>query len=203
MTAPLATRRATLAGGLALAAAPVLAAAFKPQPDDMALGNPRARVTVVEYASVGCPHCAHWNNEVFPAFKAKYIDTGKVRFVVRECLTGNPQLAAAGFLVARCAEKGRYFDVIDQVYRRQEEIYQSTGVLREIAKGAGLTDAAYDACLADQKGLDALQARTDRHVQVDKVNSTPSFDINGQRTDGFMTLEQLDTAIAAAMKRRR
>jgi protein-disulfide isomerase len=169
----------------------------------MALGDPRAKVTVVEYASVGCPHCAHWHEEVFAAFKAKYIDTHKVRFVVRECLTGNPDIAAAGFLLARCAGPAKYFAVIDQVYRRQQDIYASGTVLREIATGVGLTDAAYTACLSDQKALNALQARADRHVETDKVNSTPTFEINGQRTEGFMSLDQLDAAIAAAGRRGR
>jgi len=205
VTKPDLTRRAALAGGFGLLGTPALAAAprFKPEPDDMALGDPRARVTVVEYASVGCPHCAHWHKEVFAAFKAKYIDTHRVRFVVRECLTGNPDIAGAGFLLARCAGPGKYFSVIDQVYRRQEEVFASGTVLREIAVGAGMTDAAYTACMSNQQALDAVQARADRHVNVDKVNSTPTFEINGQRFESFMSLADLDTAIAAASRRGR
>ncbi|MBV9996020.1 MAG: DsbA family protein [Caulobacteraceae bacterium] len=164
----------------------------------MAIGNRKAKVTVIEYASVGCPHCAKWSNEVFPAFKAKYVDSGKARFVVRECLTGDPDLAAAGFLLARCAGPARYFKVIDEIYRRQEEIYQSGAVLRQVAIDAGLSDKAYTACLSDKAALDALQARAQRHVDVDKVTGTPTFDINGRRLENYLTLEQLDTAIAAA-----
>src|SRR5579871_3142309 len=91
----------------ALADAPVVTA----QPDDMTLGSPKAKVTVIEYASASCPHCARFNNEVFPAFKAKYVDTGRVFYVFREFLTEPASLAAAAFLTARCAGKGKYFGV--------------------------------------------------------------------------------------------
>jgi len=182
----------------ALAVVRARAEAPAAEPDDMAIGNRKAKVTVIEYASVGCPHCAKWSNEVFPAFKAKYVDSGKARFVVRECLTGDPDLAAAGFLLARCAGPARYFKVIDEIYRRQEEIYQSGAVLRQVAIDAGLSDKAYTACLSDKAALDALQARAQRHVDVDKVTGTPTFDINGRRLENYLTLEQLDTAIAAA-----
>ena len=83
---------------------------------DMSLGNPNAKVTVIEYASLGCPICAKWNNDIFPAFKTKYIDTGKVRYVLKEMLTGDEPVAAAGFLLARCAGKDKYFQVVDAVF---------------------------------------------------------------------------------------
>jgi protein-disulfide isomerase len=198
----LASRRAALGGALAFFALAANAAPAKLEPDDMALGAPKAPLTVIEYASVGCPHCAAWNNEVFPAFKAKYVDTGQVRFVVRECLTGDADLAAAGFLVARCAGKAKYFQVIDAIYRQQASMYQPgakpTEILRAIANGAGLTDAQYNACLDDQKGLQALNARSERHAEQDKVSSTPTFDVGGQLLDGYQSLAQLDAAIAAA-----
>src|ERR1700744_5268888 len=90
--------------------------------DDMSLGNPNAKVTVIEYASVACPHCARFNNDVFPAFKAKYIDTGKIHYVFREMLVGGDaemQMAAAGFLMARCAGKDKYFSVVDAIFHGQ------------------------------------------------------------------------------------
>src|ERR1700760_4511976 len=93
--------------------------------DDMSLGNPTAKVTVIEYASASCPHCAKFNNEVYPAFKAKYIDTGKVFYIFREFLTQPVELAAAAFMLARCAPRGRYFGVIDGMFHAQEEIYAS------------------------------------------------------------------------------
>src|SRR5439155_2600770 len=91
--------------------------------DDMTMGSPNAKVTMIEYASVSCPHCARFATEVFPAFKAKYIDTGQVRYVAREALTGDPAIAAAGFLTARCAGKDKYFQVVDAIYRAQPEIF--------------------------------------------------------------------------------
>jgi protein-disulfide isomerase len=195
-----------LAGALALAAAGASGGAraggFVPEPDDMAIGDPRARVTVVEYASVGCPHCAKWNNEVFPAFKAQFIDRGIVRFVVRECLTGSRDLAVAGFMLARCAGPSKYFQVIEAIYRRQMEIFQTSGILHQIGTDAGLTPTAFDACLSDQSGLDAFQARAQRHADVDKVDSTPTFEINGTRIEGEASLKDLAAAIAAARRGR-
>jgi protein-disulfide isomerase len=177
-----------------------------PQPDDMAIGNPHARVTVVEYASVGCPHCAVWANTVWPAFKARWVDTGRVRFVVREMTTGEPTLAAAGFLTARCAGPAKYFHVIDEVFRRQASMFQPgvqpSAILQDIARDVGVTPAQFNACLDDPAALDALNARVARHVGVDKVDSTPTFVINGAVTVGEMTLDQLDAAIHAARRGR-
>ena len=97
---------ATLAAVLAVASlAGCQKASTGAAADDMTLGNPKAPVTVIEYASVSCPHCAAFNNDVFPTLKAKYIDTGKVFYVAREALTSDPSIAAAGFLTARCAGK--------------------------------------------------------------------------------------------------
>src|ERR1700744_6017788 len=119
---------AALAAG-ALIATPVLGAAvMAPSTDDMSLGNPDARVTVIEYASASCPHCAHFNNEVFPAFKAKYIDTGRVHYVFREFLTAPAEIAAASFLIARCAGRDKYFSVLDSIFRGQEQMYATGDV---------------------------------------------------------------------------
>jgi protein-disulfide isomerase len=194
-----------LGGALALAAAPAWARRIKLEPDDMAIGSPKARVTVVEYASTGCPHCAKWSNEVFPAFKARFIDTGKVRFVMRECVTGDPDLAAAGFMLARCAGPANYFDVVEKVFQHQAEIVQSadTGasLLHDIGLSAGLSDAAYQACLSDKAGFAAVQARSERHADADKVDSTPTFEVNGKRIEGYVSLDDLAAAIAAARRR--
>jgi protein-disulfide isomerase len=180
------------------------------EPDDMALGSPKARVAVIEYASVGCPHCAAWNNDVWPAFKAKYVTTGRVRFVVREMLTGEPTVALAGFMLARCAGPAKYFPVVEAIYRRQASMFEAGAapepILRDIAKTAGgMTDAAFDACLGDDKGRQSANARAERHTSQDGVNSTPTFFVNGQRFEGELTLAQFSAAIhtAAAPARRR
>jgi protein-disulfide isomerase len=177
-----------------------------PQPDDMALGSAKARVTVIEYASVGCPHCAVWNAEVFPALKAKFIDTGQVRFVVREMTTGDPNLAAAGFMLARCAAPAKYFQVVDAIYHRQADLVPGAAapaeVMHQIASAAGITDAAFDACLSSQAGLAALNARVKRHEDVDKIDSTPTFFVNGQRFDNEQDLNTLSAAIGQARQHR-
>ncbi len=172
--------------------------------EDMSLGKADAPVTVVEYASVSCTHCARWNKEVYPAFKAKYIDTGKVRYVFREFITAPPQLAAAGFLLARCAGKDKYFGVLDQVFHAQDEIFR-TGDIRTpliaIAAQAGMNETQFNACVSDEKALNALNARVDKYVKDAKITGTPTFDVNGKRLDGEQTLAALDKAIAEASKK--
>jgi protein-disulfide isomerase len=212
-----ATRRILVAAFVALAvgAAPALAApsthgaahkaAAKPAgpPVDFSLGSPRAKVKVIEYASLSCPHCARFNEQVFPAFKAKYIDTGKVRYTLREMLTPPSELAAAGFLMARCAGPSKYFKVVDEVFRSQTRWPEADSVkpiFVEIAKNNGLTEAQLDACLSDQATLAALNARVKAAVDAG-VNATPTFFVDGKKVgEGEMSLDQLDAAIAAARK---
>jgi protein-disulfide isomerase len=191
--------------GLAMSLA--LAACQKPagdaaSADDMTMGSPTAKVTMIEYASVSCPHCARFATEVFPAFKAKYIDTGQVKYVAREALTGDPAIAAAGFLTARCAGKDKYFQVVDAIYRAQPEIF-ATGephaILLNIAKSAGMTDSQFESCIKDEKALNALNARWEHYVKDDKITGTPTFVINGKVYDkGEMSLAELDAAVAQA-----
>ena len=191
---------ALLAG---LASAAVAAPTSPPARDDMSLGNPKAKVTVVEYASVGCPHCAVWGTTVFPDFKKTYIDTGKVRFVYREMLTGNSTLAAAGFLTARCAGPAKYFQVVDGVYRAQAEIAQTGdgyAPLVKIAKDAGLTEDQFNACLKDPAQVAALEAR-DKRAEADGVTGTPTFKVNGKTVEGEVSLEALGAAIAHAPRK--
>jgi len=169
--------------------------------DDMSLGNPSAKVTVIEYASAACPHCARFNNEVFPAFKAKYIDTGRIHYIFREFLTEPVQVAAAGFMTARCGGKDKYFSILDAIYRGQEAMYQSgdfKGGLQRIAESAGISDAQFNACISDPAALTALQNRVQGYEDNDHINSTPTFVVNGTTLVGEQTLASLDTAIAAA-----
>jgi protein-disulfide isomerase len=202
------SRRQLLAAAAAGAVlpAPLLAAAARaqPLPDDMSLGDPNAKVTVIEYASASCPHCAHFNNEVFPAFKAKYIDTGRVHYVFREFLTAPAEVAAASFLIARCAGKDKYFSVLDSIFRGQEQMYATgdvKGALMKAAEGAGMSETQVDACLTNEAAGDALSARVQRYAKDDGINVTPTFVINGKKLEGAQTLAQLDAAIAAAQRR--
>ncbi len=176
------------------------------QADDMSLGNPRAKVTVVEYASASCPHCARFNNDVFPAFRKKYVDTGKVRYVFREFLTEPVQVAAAGFLLARCAGKAKYFQVLDDFFHGQAHAYETGEVKTLILSAgghAGLDEARIQACLSDKAAGDALNARVERYATEDKVEFTPTFVINGQKLpalDHEVTLQDLDNAIQPLLK---
>ena len=170
------------------------------------MGDPRAKLRVDEYASLSCPHCAAFNNEVFPAFKAKYIDKGRVRYTLHEFITPPEQVAVAGFMVARCAGPAKYYAVVDDLFHRQAAIYEThdlRGPLLSAAQTAGLGEAEVTACLHNQKGLDGLNARVKAAVDLG-VASTPTFYVNGVKVhEGDMTLEQLDQALAAAPKLRK
>jgi protein-disulfide isomerase len=191
------------ASGLALAAAPTIARAA-PLPaaeGDMVLGSATAKVQVVEYASLSCTHCAHWNNEVFPAFRKQFIDTGKVRYVFREYLTEPYPFAAAGYLLARRVGPARYFEVIDAVFKQQQAIFDSQdlwGGLLKIGKAFGLTEAQFTAALQDRKALDVVNARVEKATVRDKIEVTPTFFVNGERIEGGQPIEVFAAAIAKA-----
>ncbi len=173
-----------------------------PTSADMALGSPKAPVTVIEYASVGCSHCADWAREVYPALKAKYIARGKVRFVLHEMLTGEPTLAAAGFLTARCAGPKRYFQVVDAIFARQDDIVKEhgLGILLGIANDAGLSATRFTACLNDAAALTAMDDRTQADAAAHGVTGTPTFFVNGQKLEGHVSLADLDAAIVGARR---
>ena len=192
-----------LFGALALAAC--AKGGGKISDEDMSMGAATAPVKMVEYASASCVHCAAFNNEVFPAFKAKYIDTGKVHYTLKEFLTPPVEMAAAGFLTARCAGKDKYFSVLDAVYHSQQEMFQSgdiRGPLLRIAQSAGMTESQFNACITDETALKALNARVEKAGREDKITGTPTFVVNGKQVaSGEVTLQQLDTAITEAGKK--
>ena len=150
---------------------------------DHAIGNPDADVTLVEYASVGCGHCATFHETVYPDLKAKYIDTGKVRFIFREFNTGNPTMTRTGFLLANCADQDQYFNNISLQFKRFEAIQKSSDPKSEyiaIAKSAGLSEDEFIECVINRDGLQDLKDRF--KVGVDAgVTGTPTFFINGEK----------------------
>lgn len=178
------------------------------RPDDMTLGNPKAPVVVVEYASLSCPHCARFHTGVFPAFRKTYVDSGKVLFVYREYVTQPAEVAVPAAAVARCGGKARYFPLLSRFFAAQAEIYQvgdldgMRSILRREALAAGMTEAAFDACITDQAGYDAVMARSNRALEQDGIRSTPSFVVNGKPVEApfgrEMDLATLGKAIAAA-----
>ena len=191
-------------GALALAGCSKSGGAGSVDTADMTLGDPNAKVKMVEYASLTCSHCGTFNNDVFPAFKAKYIDTGKVHYTFKEFLTPPNEVAAAGFLTARCAGKDKYFNVTDAIFHAQQEMFTTgdmRGVLLRIAQSAGLTEEQFNACITDEAALKALNERVEKAIKVDKINSTPTFVINGKKVkEGEISLAELDAAVAEASK---
>ena len=199
-------RRSVLAAAAAIATLALAACGGgggKVTADDMSLGKADAPVTVIEYASLACSHCAKWEKEVFPAFKTKYIDTGKVHYVYREFITSPPELAASGALLARCAGKDKYFTVVEAVFHAQEEIFTTgdiRGPLLRIAQTAGMTEADFDKCVGDEKALAAFNARVEKYAKDAKIEGTPTFFFNGDKYDkGEMTLAEVDAAYAKAL----
>jgi protein-disulfide isomerase len=193
---------ALAAAFLALGAASTAAAAARP--GDMSLGDPKAAIQVVEYASLTCPHCAHFNAQVFQAFKAKYLDTGRAYFTLREFITPPANVAAAGWLLARCAGPGKYFSVVDGVFNSQVEWPGGDvrGSLLKVAQANGMTEAGFEACLKDDAAIKALNARVRHAAEVDKIDSTPTLEVNGRRLDyPPSSLAEFETMIDAAQKK--
>ena len=196
-------------GSVALATGPAaaqgaydMAEMMKPGPlPDMMLGSPDAPVTVVEYSSMTCGHCANFHKNVFHYLKEKYIDAGKVRFVHRE-FPLDPLAAAASMLV-RCSPKEKYFDMLGLFYEQQAVWVRTDDpvtALRNITRQVGFTDESFKACLTDQKLLDDLTEIRRRGSEVFKIDGTPTFFVNGRASKGISTKEELDKALAPYLK---
>jgi protein-disulfide isomerase len=170
---------------------------------DMALGPANAAVTITEYASMTCPHCAAFTEKVFPKIKSEYIDSGKIRFVFREFPLDIK--AAAGSMLARCVAKddaGKYFAVVDMLFRQQDSwvLKNTTETLIRIGKQAGLSQQQVEDCLKDQALLDKIAADQKYANEVLKVNSTPTFFLNGEMMKGEQSFEEFDKRIKSLLK---
>ncbi|NBB52373.1 thioredoxin domain-containing protein [Rhizobium sp. CRIBSB] len=168
---------------------------------DMALGAADgAKVTVVEYASVTCGHCALWQEQYWEQFKAKYVDTNKVRYVFREFPTPPQDIAVAGFLIARCAGEDKYFDVIHEIMASQKEWQAGVNprdTLVRVANGAGLDQAEFNQCVTDEAAIKAMEERI-RAGRSEGVTGTPTFIVNGQRV-ADSSLDSLSQVIDAEL----
>ncbi len=178
-----------------------MAELMKPGPlEDMVLGDPKAPVTVIEYASMTCPHCAHFAEATYPELKKKYIDTGKVRFIFRE-FPLDP-LAAAGSMLARCAGKDKYFPMVETLFSQQREWVTQKPLqpLLAIAKQAGFTQESFEKCLNDRKLQSDIEAV--RNIAAEKfgVNSTPTIFVNGKKVNGALSIEEMDKILAPLIK---
>ncbi len=163
----------------------------------------RAFTTALSHASMTCPHCAAFNENVFPKIKSEYIDTGKVRYVFREFPLDIK--AAAGSMLSRCIAKndaGKYFAVTDMLFRQQNDwvVKNTTETLTRIGKQAGLSQQAVESCLKDQALLDKIAADQKFASEVLKVDSTPTFFINGEKIKGETSFEEFDKKIKSLLK---
>jgi protein-disulfide isomerase len=170
---------------------------------DMALGPANATVTITEYASMTCPHCAAFNETVFPKIKSEYIDTGKIRYVFREFPLDIK--AAAGSMLSRCIAKddaAKYFAVTDLLFRQQNDwaMKNTTETLTRIGKQAGLSQQQVEDCLKNQALLDKIAADQKYAAEVLKVDSTPTFFINGEKIKGETSFEEFDKRIKSLLK---
>jgi protein-disulfide isomerase len=172
-------------------------AVLEPGPlPEMVMGEADAPVTIVEYMSLTCPHCATFHNETFAALKEKYIDSGQVRFIARD-FPFDPR-AAAGAMLARCAPEGQYYPMISVLFQQQNNwatAQDARGALLQISRMAGFTQESFEACLTNQQLLDDVNAVRTKAAEEFGVQSTPTFLINGKRYAGTMSIDQMSAII--------
>ena len=197
-------RRHLLAMIAATGAATLLPAAAMAEPvlGDIVLGDDAAPVTVIEYASFTCPHCAAFHADTWPRFRAEYVDTGKVRFILREVYFDREGLWAS--MAARCGGASAFYPMADQLMKKQRLWAKAArnnnrGEISKIARLNGLSSAQLDACFSDQDYARALVEAYQRNAADDDVNSTPTFIINGAKHAGNMPFEELAALVDAAM----
>lgn len=168
---------------------------------DIVMGKAEAPVTIVEYASMTCPHCAHFATTTLPTIKEKYIDTGKAKLILRE-FPFDPR-AAAAFMLARCAPEERYYPLVEVLFKQQEQWAGAANAeepLLQISKLAGFTQESFKACLTNQKLLDDVNAVRERGANEFGVNATPTFFINGARYSGALSVDEMSAIIDGLLK---
>lgn len=164
---------------------------------EVVLGDAKAPVTIIEYASMTCPHCANFHTDTFKALKEKYVDSGKVRFIYREFPFDGLALRAA--MLARCSGEKRFFPMLDVLFRQQKSWSRSKTPLLDLAKIgrlAGVGQAQFDACMADEALANIVINNRLTGEKEHDVKSTPSFVINGDLISGNKTLTQFDEILA-------
>ena len=182
----------------ALAQSAIAAAVTKPVSlPDMAIGSATAPITITEYSSMTCPHCAAFGQNVFPMLRSKYIDTGKVRFVFREFPLDIK--AAAASILARCIGKDdseKYLSAVETMFKLQDRlIAQTKDTLFYVGKQYGMSEQDVETCEKDQAQFDRLSDDQQYAVRELKVTSTPTFFLNGVRVQGSMPFEDLEERI--------
>lgn len=185
----------------AATAAPTKAAILTVQPTDHVEGDAKAPITLIEYASFTCPHCARFNTVELPEIKKKWIDTGKVKLVYRDFPLD--ETAARAAMLAQCAGDDKYYAVIDMIFRGQGNWATASDPIAELSKSlriAGMGENEVKACLADSKRVDAVTASYRSGEQVG-VDSTPTLFINGEQYKGARSIEELDSAFNKILKK--
>lgn len=175
---------------------------------DHPVGDANAPVTIIEYSSMTCPHCANFHKTVLPSLKEKYISTGKVRYIVREFPLNN--LAVTASMLTRCAAPEKYNAFVEAIYDKQDVWAFGKGLpegenkpldrLFDIAKQVGMSKKSFDECLADQALLDNIIKVRTRGNEVFNVQSTPTFFVNGTLVRGVSSLKQLEEAMEPFLK---
>ncbi|MBX3575970.1 MAG: DsbA family protein [Rhizobiaceae bacterium] len=161
------------------------------------IGKDDAPVTIVEYASMTCPHCANFHKNTLPEIKKNYIDTGKARLIFREFPFPQDSRSEAGFMLARCSDD-RYFAMVDVLFQQQQTwagVENAREVLLQLSKLAGFSQESFEACLTDQKLLEDIRAVRDRGAKEFGIESTPTFFINGGKYRGALTVAQMSAII--------
>lgn len=172
-----------------------------PRLPDVSIGRDDAPVTVIEYSSLGCSHCAAFHAEVLPELKARYVDTGKVRWVTRDYPLG--QLPLAGAVAARCAGPTGYLALMDIMFRTQERwmvAADPVGELEKLLRQTGIGKARFDACLADRNLIDGIMAHAQELQKAKLVTATPTFMVNGERIVGMTPVGEFAAAIDRHLK---
>ncbi len=184
--------------GEARAAADLSTLTQAPAIGERVLGDANAPVTIVEYASATCPHCASFHKETFPALKKDYIDTGKVKFIFREFPFDD--LALAAFMLARCAPEDKYFPMIDVLFEQQQTWARSNPKeeLFKIAQLAGFSRESFEACLKNEEIAKGVIAIRDTAAETYGVESTPTFFINGELLQGSQSYDEFKKLIDKA-----
>lgn len=168
---------------------------------EQSFGDPNAPVTVIEYASLTCHHCRDFHTKTWPAIREKYVNTGKVRFILREFPLDN--LALGGFMLARCAGDMRWYSIVDLLYREDDRWVHTDNpleALRGMMKQTGMLNDRFEACLRDDALMNKINAVRDRGKAAG-VTATPTFFINGQKHSGFMTVEDFSALIDPLLPR--
>ena len=214
MRMPAASRRVFLAAAAALAATGARAQSadktetvsmmklMAPAPlPDIVEGKADAPITVIEYASMTCPHCARFHNDVYPAFKVKYVDTGKVKFILRE-FPLDP-LATAGFMLARCQGPAKRDAMIDLLFQKQDQwayVDKPIEALQGLVKQAGVSQSDFETCLKNQQLLTQVNGLRDAAGKDLAIDATPTFFFNGVKHTGEASLDEIDKILAPMLK---